>query len=50
VAGYGVEIEPRNPPGTGDARLRYAADLFRTLTFYPDAATDPAAWGDPVAC
>jgi hypothetical protein len=35
--------------GSRDEKLRFAADIFRTVTVYPGAATDPSAWGDPIA-
>lgn len=48
VSGFAVEIEPRFMTGPPAQRLDYAADIFGTLTIYPDAATDPTAWGDPI--
>lgn len=47
--GFGVEIEPRGMTGTREEKLSFAADIFRTITVYPGAATDPSAWGDPIA-
>lgn len=46
---FGMEIEPTGLSGTRDEKLRFAADIFRTITIYPGAATDPSVWGDPVA-
>jgi hypothetical protein len=48
VFGFGMEIEPRLMPGTAEERLAYAADIFRTITVYPDAATELSAWGDAI--
>jgi hypothetical protein len=47
--GFGLEIEPRLMAATTEERLRFAADIFRTITVYPDAATELSAWGDPIA-
>jgi hypothetical protein len=47
--GFGMEIEPRGMPGPTDARLRYAADIFRTITVYSGAAANTSAWSDPIA-
>jgi hypothetical protein len=35
--------------GTREQRLSFAADIFRTITVYPGAATDPSVWGNPIA-
>jgi hypothetical protein len=47
--GFGISISPVEVPGTATEKLRAAADVFRTVTVYPGAATDLAAWGDPLA-
>jgi hypothetical protein len=51
VFGFGFQLQPAEVPGTSTRaeRLGMAADVFRTITVYPDAATDYSAWGDPIA-
>jgi hypothetical protein len=48
--GFAVTIAPVDLPGASstDEKLRRAADVFRTITAYPNAATDPTAWGAPI--
>jgi len=47
---FAVAIAPVNLPGASstDEKLKRAADIFRTIRAYPNAATDPSAWGDPI--
>jgi hypothetical protein len=49
--GFGLTITPVDMPGTAtkEERLSLAADIFRTITVYPDAADSHEAWGDPIA-
>jgi hypothetical protein len=49
--GFGLTITPVDMPGTAtkEERLSLAADIFRTITAYPDAAGSHEAWGDPIA-
>jgi hypothetical protein len=51
VSGFGFQLQPAEVPGTSTQaeRLSVAADVFRAITVYPDAATDYSAWGDPIA-
>ena len=48
--GFGMDLMPVDIPGasTKAERLSRAADVFRTITVYPGAATDASAWGDPI--
>ena len=49
-SGFGLQIMPMDQPGasTKEEKLSRAADIFRTITVYPGAATDPSAWGEPL--
>jgi hypothetical protein len=48
--GFGLDIKSVEMPGatTTADRLRQAADIFRSITVYPNAATDQSAWGEPL--
>jgi hypothetical protein len=50
-SGFAVAIAPADLPGASstDEKLTRAADIFRTIRAYPNAATDAAAWGAPIA-
>jgi hypothetical protein len=46
--GLGLAISPADVPGASTEKLRFAADVFRSVTADPGAATDQSAWGDPI--
>ena len=46
---FSVEVVPWHVPGTPEEQLAVAADVFRTITAYPDSASDLSTWGAPLA-
>lgn len=46
--GLGLGIAVTEEASSTEDKLRRAADIFRTISAYPDAATDPTAWGPPI--
>jgi hypothetical protein len=49
-SGLGLQIMPAELPSasTRDEKLTRAAEIFRTITAYPGAASDQSAWGAPI--